>query len=213
MLAPAFVLFPPWIFYCAVRCWGGSGYMLGAQKQKHTKQPFGDASASHLSLVLRHVWFQADAWISRTTPLTPPSYEVGGIAKRIKPLAFGEKPNPVGPPIIVVLYWISTIWSGREVSSPYHAKSFLGDTTSFQEIILLSGVFRRERASGFYPWGNVVAPLKRVADGIVWLAAWKLVSNDAKRTVAPPNAKHSTLLQGCLLCFCFWLHSRFGNNA
>ena len=32
---------------------------------------------------------------------------------------------------------------------------------------------------------------------IVWLAAWKLVSNDAKRTVAPPNAKHSTLLQGC----------------
>ena len=31
----------------------------------------------------------------------------------------------------------------------------------------------------------------------VWLAAWKLVSNDAKRTVAPPNAKPSTLLQGC----------------
>ena len=31
----------------------------------------------------------------------------------------------------------------------------------------------------------------------VWLAAWKLVSNHAKRTVATPNAKHSTLLQGC----------------
>ena len=29
--------------------------MLGAQKQKHNKQPFDDASASHLSLVLRHV--------------------------------------------------------------------------------------------------------------------------------------------------------------
>ena len=140
--------------------------MLGAQKQKHTKQPFGDASASHLSLVLRHVWFQADAWISRTTPLTPPSYEVGGIAKRIKPLAFGEKPNPVGPPIIVVLYWISVIWCGREVSRPYHAKSFLGDTTSFQEIILLSGVFCRERASGFYPWGKVEGPRKRVAEGL-----------------------------------------------
>ena len=38
--------------------------------------------------------------------------------------------------------------------------------------------------------------------GIVWLAAWKLVSNDAKRTVAPPNAKHSTLPQGCFLGFC-----------
>ena len=35
----------------------------------------------------------------------------------------------------------------------------------------------------------------------MWLAAWKLVSNDAKRIVAPPNAKHSTLLQGCFLCF------------
>ena len=35
----------------------------------------------------------------------------------------------------------------------------------------------------------------------MWLAAWKLVSNDAKRTVAPSNAKHSTLLQGCFLCF------------
>ena len=42
-------------------------------------------------------------------------------------------------------------------------------------------------------------------DGIVWLAAWKLVSNDAKRTVAPPNVKHSTLLQGCFLCFCFFI--------
>ena len=38
----------------------------------------------------------------------------------------------------------------------------------------------------------------------MWLAAWKLVSNDAKRTVALPNAKHSTLLQGCFLCFCFF---------
>ncbi|MDD7228756.1 MAG: hypothetical protein PUH61_01160 [Bacteroidales bacterium] len=27
----------------------------GGQKQKHKKQPFGDASASHLSLVLWHV--------------------------------------------------------------------------------------------------------------------------------------------------------------
>ena len=70
------------------------------------------------------------------------------------------------------------------------------DATSFQEIILSSGVFRRETASGFYPWGNVVSPPKRVA-------AWKLVSNDAKRTVAPPNAKHSTLLQGCFFMFLF----------
>ena len=81
------------------------------------------------------------------------------------------------------------------------------DAVSYQEIILLSGVFRRETASGFYPWGKVDSPRKRVADGIVWLAAWKLVSNDAKRTVAPPNAKHSTLLQGCFLCFLFLIPS------
>ena len=31
-----------------------SGEMLGAQKQKPKKQPFSDASASHLSLVLWH---------------------------------------------------------------------------------------------------------------------------------------------------------------
>ena len=34
-------------------------------------------------------------------------------------------------------------------------------------------------------------------------AAWKLVSNDAKRTVAPPKAKHSTLPQGCFFMFLF----------
>ena len=44
------------------------------------------------------------------------------------------------------------------------------DTTSFQEIILSSGVFRRETASGFYPWGNVVNPRKRVAEE---LCGWR----------------------------------------
>ena len=32
-----------------------SGKILGGLKQKHKKRPFSDASASHLSLVLRHV--------------------------------------------------------------------------------------------------------------------------------------------------------------
>ena len=40
------------------------------------------------------------------------------------------------------------------------------DTTSFQETMLSSGVFRRETASGFYPWGNVVSPRKRVTEGL-----------------------------------------------
>ena len=44
------------------------------------------------------------------------------------------------------------------------------DTTSFRETILSSGVFRRETASGFYPWGNVDSPRKRVAEG---LCGWR----------------------------------------
>ena len=40
----------------------------------------------------------------------------------------------------------------------------------YQEIILSSGVFRRETASGFYPWGKVEGPRKRVAEG---LCGWR----------------------------------------
>ena len=39
-----------------------------------------------------------------------------------------------------------------------------------QEIILFSGVFRRETASGFYPWCNVEGPRKRVAER---LCGWR----------------------------------------
>ena len=44
------------------------------------------------------------------------------------------------------------------------------DTVFYQEIILSSGVFRRETASGFYPWGKVEGPRKRVAEG---LCGWR----------------------------------------
>ena len=69
------------------KCWGH-------RNKKHKKQPFGDASASHLSLVLWHVWFQAEAWISHPTSPTPPSYDVGGIAKRIKTARLRRKTKP-----------------------------------------------------------------------------------------------------------------------
>ena len=60
--------------------------------------------------------------------------------------------------------------SRTQVSRPYHAKSFgKFDAVFYQEIILLSGVFLRETASGFYPWGKVDSPRKRVAEGLcVW---------------------------------------------
>ena len=64
-----------------IKCSEWNYYGL-ALKQKHKKHPFADASASHLSLVLWHVWLQAVVWISHAASQTPPSYEVGGIAKR-----------------------------------------------------------------------------------------------------------------------------------
>ena len=67
------------VFWFSGKIQGGKG----GRNKKHKKQPFSDASASHLSLVLWHVWFQAVAWISHTTSPTSPSYEVGGIAKRL----------------------------------------------------------------------------------------------------------------------------------
>ena len=97
-----------------------------------------------------------------------------------------------------ILYWISVIWRRREVSRPYHAKSFWEIWFRF---------FPRNHfiIRGFSPWNGerflslvqCGKPSWEGGGGIVWLVAWKLVSNDAKRTVAPPNAKHSTLLQGC----------------
>ena len=40
----------------------------------------------------------------------------------------------------------------------------------YQETIISPGIFRRETASGFYPWGNVVSPRERVAEG---LCGWR----------------------------------------
>ena len=44
------------------------------------------------------------------------------------------------------------------------------DVAFYQETILSSGVFRRETAIGFYPWGKVDSPRKRVAEG---LCGWR----------------------------------------
>ena len=65
----------------------------------------------------------------------------------------------------------------------------------------------------FLSLGQCGEPSGEGSVGIVWLAAWKLVSNVAKHTIPTPNAKHSTLLQGCFLCFCLGFYLRFGNIA
>ena len=135
----------------------------GHRNKKHKKQPFGDASASHLSLVLWHVWFQAEAWISHTTSPTPPSYEVGSIAKRIKTARLRRKTKPGRDAIIRVrVKWlIFNTLSQSWVNVKYHI---------FTITLFESGVFRRETASGFYPWGKVEDPRKRVA---VRVCGWR----------------------------------------
>ena len=66
-----------------------------------------------------------------------------------------------------------TIIGEREVSRPYQNVGYRlekFDAVFHKEIMLSSGVFRRETASGFYPWGNVDSPRKRVAEG---LCGWR----------------------------------------
>ena len=121
-------------------------------KQKYKKQPLADASASHLS---------------RSVAST----------KGQKPLVFGEKPNPVGTWYFTSAHNRDTILNinhltrTRSIAS-LPCKIVFGrfDATSFQEFILSSGVFRRETASGFCPWGNVDSPRKRVGVG---LCGWR----------------------------------------
>ena len=67
---------------------------------------------------------------------------------------------------------VSTHWKHAEGISLRYGVIVLGSLMRFfyQEIMLSSGVFRRETASGFYPWGKVDSPRKRVAEG---LCGWR----------------------------------------
>ena len=59
------------------------------------------------------------------------------------------------------------------MSQLFSGKDILGSLMRFfyQEFILSSVFFRRETASGFYPWGKVEGPRKRVAEG---LCGWRM---------------------------------------
>ena len=67
---------------------------------------------------------------------------------------------------------VSTHWKHAEGMSLRYGVIVLGSLMRFfyQEFILSSVFFRRETASGFYPWGNVVSPRERVAEG---LCGWR----------------------------------------
>ena len=58
---------------------------------------------------------------------------------------------------MVDIQYSITIMGGREVSRPYQNVGYRlekFDAVFYQAIMLSSGVFRRETASGFYPFGD-----------------------------------------------------------
>ena len=146
----------------------------------------------------------------------------GGLKqKHKKQLAFGEKPTPVGTWYFTSAHNCNTTLNINHLTRTQNITPLPKCWLSFWEI--WCGFLPRNHViiRGFSPWngerflslGQCGEPSWEGGGGIVWLAVWKLVSNDAKRTIPPPNAKHSTLLQGWFLCFCFLFHWRFGNKA
>ena len=85
------------------------------------------------------------------------------------------------------------------------------DTTSFQEIILLSGGFRRETASGFYPWGKVEGPRKRAALGL-WCGWFKPLLEIRHATALTTGAKHWHRQKAVFYVFCFCATSIYPLN-
>ena len=104
--------------------------------------------------------------------------------KHKKQLAFGEKPNFSNQFIrkckLKLHHNVGTclwhVYAGtnlsaletcqRHVPTLWRYRFGRFDAVIYQENILSSWVFRRETASGFYPWGNVEGPRKRVAEGV-----------------------------------------------
>ena len=79
------------------------------------------------------------------------------------------------------------------------------DAVFYQEIILLSGVFRRETASGFYPCGKVDSPRKRVPE---WLCDWRY-GNSFPMTQSAQSHRQMRSIPRCskavFLCFLFFI--------
>ena len=77
-------------------------------------------------------------------------------------------------------------------------------------ILFLSGVFRRETASGFYPWGKVDSPRKRVAE---WLCGWRH-GNSFPMTQSAQSHRQMRSIPHCLKAvFCVFVFDSIHNSA
>ena len=105
---------------------------------------------------------------------------------------------------MVILYWISIICRGREVSRPYHAKSFGRLIQLLPRIRFITRGFSTWTASGFYPWCNVVSSRKRVAEGLC--GGWH--GNSFPMTQSAQSHRQMRSIPHCakavFLCFCFF---------
>ena len=153
-------------------------------KTKNIKNSLGATwNASHLAVrlcALRH-WKRV-SMPPTTQSLRHPLTRAHHIAPRIKTARLRRKTNlqksdypktriKRGPNALCVLEYdnlylcqttinqcVILIIGRREISRPYQNVGYRlekFDAVFYQEIILSPGVFRRETARGFYPWGNV----------------------------------------------------------
>ncbi len=148
----------------------------GGLKQKHKKQAClissrGLNQPHHITnaALLRGRWHRQkdkNRSPSRKTNLQKSDYPKTRTKRGLNALCVLECDNLYLCQIINIQCVILII-GGREISRPYQNVGYRlekFDAVFYQEIMLSSGVFRRETASGFYPWGNVDSPRKRVAE-------------------------------------------------
>ena len=84
------------------------------------------------------------------------------------------------------------------------------DAVFYQEFMLSSGVCRRETASGFYPWGDVVGPRKRVAEG---LCGWRHGSSFPMRQGAQSQRQVRSIPHCCKAVFYVLVFDSIHNSA
>ena len=137
--------------------------------------------------MLWHVWFQAEAWIRHTTSPTSPSYEVGGIAKRIKTSRLRRKTKPGRDVILHVRHNSNTILNishlarARSVAS-LPCKIVLGDLTQLLKSFFHQGFFAVKRRAVFIlgaKWIALVRGWRRdcVVGGMETRFQWRKAHN------------------------------------
>ena len=145
--------------------------IVNGTKNKNIKNSLGATwNASHLAVrlcALRH-WKRVPM-PPTTQSLRHPLTRAFHIAPMIKTARLRRKTKPGRDVILHVRHNCSIILNINNLSRTRNIASLpceivLGDLTQLLKSFFSSGVFRRETASGFYPWGKMDSPRKRVAE-------------------------------------------------